>query len=421
MTILLLTIGSHGDVHPFIGLGIALKHRGHRVRVIVNPHFADLVLKAGLELIPLGVAEDFESLLKDPDLWHRRKSFQTVMNTVIDGLRPVYETLLQNYTKGETIIAASSLALGARVAQDQFNLPMATIHLAPAIFRSTIAPPKLPGLYTPDWMPQSIKKLIFAAGDRLVIDRAICPRLNKFRAEFGLPPVRGILKDWWNSPQRVIGLFPDWFAPMQPDWPPQTRLTGFPLFDEQNIRPLPAELADFLAAGTPPIIFSPGSAMHHADDFFRASVAACTKLNRRAILLSGHAGHIPPNLPPTIRYFSYAPFSQVLPKAAAFVHHGGIGTSAQALAAGVPQIVHPFAYDQLDNADRLRRLGVAKVIHPKSYRTTHVAQTLKDLLTDPALPARCAQIARKFAGVDPVAQTCQLIESLALPPQPSAT
>jgi rhamnosyltransferase subunit B len=413
MTILLLTIGSHGDVHPFIGLGIALKQRGHRVRVIVNPHFADLVTQAGLELIPLGVAEDFTTLRENPDLWHPRKGFKTVFTAVADGLRPIYEAVTQNYIAGETVIAASSLAFGARVAQDKFNLPLATIHLAPAVFRSTIAPPKLPGLFMPAWLPRTFKELLFTLGDHLVIDRLICPTLNKFRAEVGLPPVHGIIKNWWNSPTRVIGLFPDWFAPPQSDWPPQTRLTGFPLFDEHTIRPLSADVQNFLAAGDAPIVFTPGSAMHHADDFFRASLAACLKLNRRGILLSTHAGHIPPNLPPTVRHFSYIPLSQLLPKSAAVIHHGGIGTSAQSLAAGIPQIVCPFTHDQPDNADRLQRLGVAKIILPRRYRTAKVAATLSDLLNDPAATARCTQIARKFIGSDPITETCQLIESLA--------
>ncbi len=419
MTILLLTIGSYGDVHPFIGLGIALKSRGHRVRVIVNPFFADLVAAAGLELIPLGESADYETLKENPDLWHRTKGFKTVFTAVADGLRPMYEAVLQNYTPGETVIATSSLALGARVAQDKFNLPLATVHLAPAVFRSTISAPKLPGLFMPQWLPRSAKKFLFTVGDKLIIDPLICPPLNKFRAEVGLPPVRGILKNWWNSPTRVIGLFPNWFAQPQADWPPQTRLTGFPLFDEQGIRPLPQDLQNFLDAGEPPIVFTPGSAMHHAEEFFQSSLEACIKLNRRGILLSGYDGHIPADLPPTVGYFSYAPFSQLLPKSAAIVHHGGIGTSAQSLAAGIPQIVCPFTHDQPDNAQRMQRLGVAKIIPENRYRTSRVAATLNDLLTDPAVTARCAQIAQKFVGTNPIAQTCEIIESLALPPQPS--
>src|SRR5262249_53944037 len=159
-------------------------------------------------------------------------------------------------------------------------------------------------------------------------------------------PVRGIMSQWWHSPQRVLGLFPPWYGEPQPDWPPQVRLVGFPLYDERGVEELPGGLADFLATGSPPLVFMPGSANAQAQDFFRAPVEACQRLGRRGLLLPRFPEQLPAPLPPTIRHFNFIPFSQVLPQAAALVHHGGIGTSAQALAAGVPQVVMPLAHDQ---------------------------------------------------------------------------
>jgi UDP:flavonoid glycosyltransferase YjiC (YdhE family) len=196
-------------------------------------------------------------------------------------------------------------------------------------------------------------------------------------------------------------------------------LTGFPLYDERGVSDMPPELAEFLAAGDAPIVFTPGSAMHHGENFFRESVAACVQLNRRGVLLSRHADHIPPNLPANVRHFAYAPFSQLLPKAAAFVHHGGIGTAAQGMAAGVKQIVMPLSHDQFDNGDRMQRLRVARVIPAKRYIATRVAADVQELLADEAATARCAETARRFIGVDPLAQTCDLIEVLASARQPA--
>ena len=93
------------------------------------------------------------------------------------------------------------------------------------------------------------------------------PAVNALRAEFGLTPVAGILNTWWNSPDRVIGLFPDWFAQPQDDWPAQARLTGFPRYDESDTAPLDPGLDAFLAAGPPPVAFTPGSAMYHGHRF----------------------------------------------------------------------------------------------------------------------------------------------------------
>src|ERR1700722_15521522 len=123
MTILLLAIGSAGDVHPFIGLGLALQKRGHRVKIITNPFFGDLVKRVGLEFFPIGSIEVFDSLRKNPDLWHSTKGFKTIADAVSEGLRETYDAVVNNYVPGETVVGASSLAWGARIAQDKHQIP----------------------------------------------------------------------------------------------------------------------------------------------------------------------------------------------------------------------------------------------------------------------------------------------------------
>jgi len=141
-------------------------------------------------------------------------------------------------------------------------------------------------------------------------------------------------------------------------------------------------------------------------------VKACKALGCRGILLSRHLDHIPDSLNDCIRHFDYAPFSQILPLAAAFVHHGGIGTSSQAMAAGVPQIVMPFTHDQLDNVDRMQRMRIARWIEPRNYKSKHIAATVSELLNNPATTAACKEIASRFRGVDAIGQTCGVIEQL---------
>lgn len=179
-----------------------------------------------------------------------------------------------------------------------------------------------------------------------------------------------------------------------------------------GVSDMPASLSAFLAAGDAPVVFTPGSAMIHAHDFFRESVAACVNLNCRGILLSRHAGHIPADLPANVRHFDYAPFSQVLPRAAAIVHHGGIGTSAQGMKAGVKQLVTPFCHDQKDNVFRMQELGVGRMIQQRHYRGKAVARVLGEMLRDEEMAARCAAVREKFAGGDPIGDTCRLIEDL---------
>lgn len=162
MRVLLLTIGSAGDVHPFIGLGIALRQRGHSVKIITNPFFGEAAQRVGLELVPLGNIELFKSTLADPRLWHKRQGTVVVFKLVLDGLRETYDAVASNYVPGETVVVSSSLGFAARIAQDKLSIPTATVHLSPSQFRSCIAPPRLPGLWMAPWFPMWLKRRMWA-------------------------------------------------------------------------------------------------------------------------------------------------------------------------------------------------------------------------------------------------------------------
>ena len=103
--------------------------------------------------------------------------------------------------------------------------------------------------------------------------------------------VRSVGAKGRHSPQRVLGLFPDWYAPPQPDWPTQVRLTGFPLYDDRRDQELPKAAEDFLAGGDAPVVFTPGSAMRHGREFFAESAAACRLLGRRGLFVEPYAPH----------------------------------------------------------------------------------------------------------------------------------
>jgi rhamnosyltransferase subunit B len=410
--ILVVAIGSHGDVHPFVGIGMGLRDRGHRVRVLVNPHFESIVRGAGLETIPLGTDAEYRELANHPDLWNRRRGPKYIMQKMAAMVPPVYQAIADHYVPGNTTVVHSTLALGARVAQDKFGIPTATIHLQPAIIRSAIKPAIMPGAELLRWLPAVGRRMAMGFADRFVLDPMVAPAINEFRATLGLPPVRRIIQHWWDSPQLVIGLFPEWYAPPQADWPPQVRLTGFPLYDERGVSALSASLDEFLHAGEAPIAFTPGSAMWRADKFFAEGAAACKVLGRRGLLLSRHADHIPSSLPPGVIHVPYAPFSELLPRCAALVHHGGIGTTAQAMSSGIPQLIMPFSHDQPDNADRIKQLGIAEMLWPGKFTAERIAKTLSGLLDNPAAKASCVAVQRRFVHADAIPRTCELIEQL---------
>lgn len=228
----------------------------------------------------------------------------------------------------------------------------------------------------------------------------IAPWLDPFRDRHGLAPVRGILRDWWHSPTRVLGMFPDWFSPPQPDWPPQVRLTGFPLYSEEGVSTPRPDVAAWIESDSPPIVFTPGSANVFGHGFFTAAVEACEILGRRGLLLSRFPEQIPAVLPDHVRHVEFVPFRWLLPRAAALVHHGGIGSASQVLAAGIPQVIMPLGFDQFDNLARVERLGVGTGLVPRRFRGPALACRLEDLLGDSAVAAACAMLAGKIAAED---------------------
>jgi UDP:flavonoid glycosyltransferase YjiC (YdhE family) len=225
-----------------------------------------------------------------------------------------------------------------------------------------------------------------------------------------LSPVRRLFR-WWLSPDLVIGLFPGWYAAPQPDWPQQLRLAGFGRFDGARAE-LPADIRAFCEAGPPPIVFTLGTGMTHAADFFRMAVSTCDALSSRGLLLTKYATVIPSHLPAGVRHCAFAPFRQLLPRCGAVVHHGGVGTTAAALEAGCPQLVLPLAWDQPDNAARVTRLGAGLTLGSRRRSSRHMSDALARLMT-PAVGARCWEIANQAGGPDGLELAAGWVEELA--------
>jgi UDP:flavonoid glycosyltransferase YjiC (YdhE family) len=417
LNVLLPTLGSAGDVHPFIALGIALRARGHRVTVITNPFFQESIEAQGLEFVPVGTVEDVQSAIADPDLWHPNKGFGVVARRVIIPATPEIFRIIESRVDSETVVAASSIAFGARLAQEKLGVPTATVHLQPTVIRSLIDQGMFGTLRISAAQPMWLKRALFRFIDWAAIDRLLRRPLNEFRSALGLSPVTRLLARWIHSPECVIGFFPDWFAPPQPDWPPNVHLVGFPLWDGAGgTLPGRMRLSDearkFLDAGEPPVVVTPGSAAATLQDFFSESVAALGALGLRGMLVTNFSGQLPASLPAGIEAFGYLPFSEVLPRAALLVYHGGIGTLAQAIRAGIPQLVVPSAHDQFDNGWRIDRLGLGRSLPRRRFRAVRAAGAIRAILEDGAMARRCREQSGRMHPAAAIARACELIEGL---------
>jgi UDP:flavonoid glycosyltransferase YjiC (YdhE family) len=329
--------------------------------------------------------------------------------------------LLRPRLAADTAIVAGTLDFASRTLAEKDRLPVVTLHLSPSILRTNHQMPTLIGTTNLSFLPRFVKRALWRIVDAYLINPNVAPVLDPLRASVGLPPTRRIFQEAVHSPLLTVGLWPAWFAPPQPDYPPFVKLTGFPLYDAPNAQPMPPDLTEFCAAGEPPLAFTPGSANVHGHEFFQAAVDAARRLDRRALLLTRFAEQVPANLPPTVRHVPFAPFTQLLPRCAALIHHGGIGTTSAAFAAGTPQVIMPLSHDQPDNAARVKSLGAGDRLLPKHFTGRRLAELLRPLLASPQVKDRAADLAKRCAAQDAVGETADLIEAAVAPRPASAT
>jgi rhamnosyltransferase subunit B len=416
--VILASLGTDGDIFPYVGLGRVLRGRGHRITLVASEDYRPLAQRNDFEFRPLvSVAENHE-LLDDPDFWHPLKGPRIGAQWGVRLLRRNYELFAELARDPESMFIANPALLAARLVNEKFARPLVTPILQPWMIRSSSAPPVMPaGMTLPRWAPRPLGWLYWRAVDQMglwLMGRS----LNALRETLGLPPVHRVF-DWWLSPDLVLGMFPDWYGPPQADWAPQIRLTGFPNFGGAADDRLDDDLAAFCDAGAPPIVFTFGTGMIHAAELFRAALDACQRLGARAIFLTRFPQQLPQRLPSSIRHAGFAPFEQLFPRCAAVVHHGGVGTLARCFAAGVPQLILAVAFDQKDNALRVRRLGAGEWLRSRRATGHRIAAKLKRMMTSETR-TRCAEIARRFPTENPLEVAADSVEALIAPRAVSA-
>jgi rhamnosyltransferase subunit B len=411
--ILIATTGSLGDLHPLMAIGLGLLARGHSVTIATSNVYREKVKSSGLQFSPMGPHLSIE----DSDMMRRVMEQRggpeyLVRKIMFPAVPTVYEEAMAAARHADLIVT-HPITYGAQIAAQKTGLPWVSTVTAPFIFFSRFDPPVLapaPFLSRLRRLGPTVNGVLLALG-RATTRHWMAP-FFAFRRSLGLPPGGNPLFEGQHSPQRVLALFSTVMAKPQPDWPPHTLVTGFPFYNqsvhEQGLDP---ELERFLDAGPAPIVFTLGSsAVHDPGAFYQESIGAVKRLGCRAVLLAGN-NRISSPVPQDTAIFPYAPFSQVLPRASAVVHQGGIGTSAQALAAGHPMLVVPYAFDQPDNASRLQRLGVAKTLSRTQYFAKRAADHLNELLWNLNYASKAAAIARQIAQEDGVQTACDAIEN----------
>lgn len=405
MRAILSAPGSRGDVNPMIAIGKRLRQLGHDVVISLAEPYADVAAGAGLDVEPIIHRDRFTEVLSDANVWKPFRGGRAVLRNMAAEFLPLHDEVIRRYhVPGQTVLVAHPLDLASRVFRDaDASTPMVSVHLAPAILRTYHAPPRMSPWWfeisRPAWAVKAAYRLI----DLVYADPLLAAPVNRLRATYSLAPIRRVMDDWWPSPDRILAMYPDWFAPATRGFAPQLVHCGFPLADVDG--------GDFSAPTNRPIVFTSGTAHHHCRRFFQQAVRACVALNQPGLLLSTYAENFPEDLPPSVRTMAYASLGLLLPQSSAMVHHGGIGTTSQGLAAGIPQVIRPLAFDQFDNATRVESLGCGVWLRSDRLLADTLQRVLRWHVADPQMSS-LREIAMRLHGTDATAHAAAEIEKL---------
>jgi UDP:flavonoid glycosyltransferase YjiC (YdhE family) len=418
--IVLSNIGTFGDINPLIALSLELKRRGH-VPVLALPN----VYRAKIE--PLGL--EFRAIRPDIDpantilaemVYDIKKGTERGLREFLfPSLRETYADLLAAATGPERadLMLLGELNYAGPVVAEVTGIPWASYVLAPLSFFSAYDPPVLPPYpnvarfdHAVPLMGHVIKRLA------RFVSRKWPEPVYELRRDLGLPRGPNPLFDAKHSPHLVLALFSRVLGERQKDWPANTLITGFCFYDADagNAR-LPQHLEEFVQSGEPPVVFTLGSAaVLAAGKFYEYSARAAERMGVRAVLLIGSdpRNRIARKLPDSICVAEYAPYSALFPRSRMVVHQGGVGTTAQCLAAGKPMLIMPYSHDQPDNARRMRKLKTGLTISRKNYRPGRVARTLTKMLGNARLFKRSEAIARRLEKEDGVKTAVDALEAL---------
>lgn len=408
--------GTTGDVLPFIWLGRQLKQRGHEVIMLWVDMYRDIVTRAGIDFVSIKDGGEFQRMSQQASLWSGEESMRqghAYADRCTAACMAAYAEEVEPRGKPDLLLGPM-ISLAARLLREKHGIPFVSTNIQPAPFVSAYdLPIGPPGVRLLKKLPLFLRKLVLAAASG---DFQPMPVLRQCCLDHGVRPPRSLQKDWYHSPDGVLALFPDWFGKPQPDWPPNTFQWDFPLEDLADETPLSGDLRAFLEEPSKKLFFtlgSTGGGSRHAAGFFSAALECTLQLNCKAVFICADSAELPPSLPSSVHVSAYAPYSRLLTQVDVAIHAGGIGTTAQCLAAGVPQIIAHSVFDQPDNADRVEKIGAGFGLKLSTFSAARAIPLLLRCLTDDAVRSHAAKCRQRFLERPPVTRLLEWLESRA--------
>lgn len=415
MRIAIIAPGSRGDVEPYIALGKGLARAGQAVRLVSHQDFESLARSHGLEFWP--VEGQVQAIAQSQEMRSRLEggNFLSVMaqmaNEAERGAIHFAEAGLAACQGVDLILAGLAGLFVGTALGEKLGLPVVQAFYIP--LTPTRAFPSFLVPKAPDWSGGVLNRLSyqvarqvlwqgFRRADRLARKAVLNLPAAAFWGPFGSNVIQSLVL-YGYSPAVI---------PLPPDWDGDVHVTGYWFLDPAEDWSPPKALVEFLEAGSPPVYVGFGSmSSRNPEETADLVVKAVAEAQQRAILLSGWSGLQTRDLPESVLMVDSVPFSWLFPRVAAVVHHGGAGTTAAGLRAGVPSVVVPFFGDQFFWGQRVAELGVGPEPVPRKKLTVErLADAIDQAVTDARIGQCAAHVGARIRAEDGVARAVALVE-----------
>jgi rhamnosyltransferase subunit B len=410
--ITLVTMGSWGDLFPFVGLSQGLIERGHDVRLVASPAWEDIATEASVPFVGVGRRLGFEELSQHPEIFKPggvglRHALGRFLFDQLDELNRDLGDALD----GVDLVVVHPAQVAAQNVAEARGVPRVVATVFPGMIPSSYTVPG--GSPFGPWhgpggrVANRLSWRMAHATTALMFDRPI----NRHRRDLGLDPLRGALVALSLRAAGIVVMASPHVIDPPPDWPATVETTSFVTWDRGQHRPLPPAVEAFLDAGDRPVLVTLGSSSAlDPNDFFNHAARVALDQGARVLVVTGPA---PP--PPAVQNLDavhvtdYAPFSQVMPRCQAVIHHAGLGTTVEAIRAGIPQVAVPRGFDQPDTAARIETLGIGVTV---TWRQRHrkLAPALHRILSEPSFAESAAALGAQVRTEDGASASAHAIE-----------
>ncbi|WP_449603683.1 glycosyltransferase [Paenibacillus sp. Marseille-Q9583] len=386
--VVLVTIGSGGDIYPFIRIGQVMIEEGYKVTLVTHGVYEEKAKRLGFSFVGTDAIEEYNFLMSPEvhaEIQEPKGAIEFTKTNMLPKIENSFHRIIEELHDPTILVGHNMLHGLVQVISEKLCIPYVSVFLAPGYLEGEEMGANL-DIYSKEY--------------------------NSIRESVGLQPVinwGGMVKCYSQG----IAFWPDWFAKQEGGLATNITSAGFLLHenDEEIVEEVQAWLIE-----KRPIVITHGTTPPSSSSYFESCIEACDYLNFPALVVTKDQKFLPRNLPDNVKHIDFLPFSRAMPYISVLIHHGGIGTTGQALRSGTPQLILGKGFDRPRNAECVKSLGAGAYLPASKWDMHNVVETLRNLIQQEDLKQNCLDISTRFIDNDPDLSVKDVVRKLVANP-----